>query len=484
MEESYMNKQLSFCDFYSDFNKLVSRPPQLLQLLDEYISISDLIPFSWSSHYYKQTGRPHNNSLFSIVSCLLLQKLLSIPTVELLIVFLNFSSELRDFCKLKNVPDASFFSRFKQDYADDIEEFFHRLVDITEPVCQELGQLFEKEFGINPAHLYIMDTTGIECYVKENNPKFFNSLVKKLQYVYKDKSKEDIYKIAYSQMPKHAEADENIKLQYINGHFCYAHKAVVMSNALGIIRHLDFCDNIEAAFDTSDSSPEDSPEAIKVRWDGKLLKPSMDSFFKHHPSFSIKALAADSGFDDPHNYKYLFKEHNILPIIDLNPRNSNNSLPKPGINEDGIPTCPNDPSLPMKWDGCSGGKNRSFRIKFICPKACRHNGKLVTSCENPCTQSLCGRIFYTYPKDNYRIHTPIPRNSKQWEKYSKFRYIIEQVISSLKLPFQLGSLKQRNLKSNKADLFLAGAAQLITVILAYRMNSFDKIRCSAKTLAA
>jgi hypothetical protein len=60
--------------------------------------------------------------------------------MELLITFLNFSEDLRNFCGLRTVPDPSFFSQFKQDYADDIEAFFHKLVDITEPICQKLGE--------------------------------------------------------------------------------------------------------------------------------------------------------------------------------------------------------------------------------------------------------------------------------------------------------------------------------------------------------
>jgi len=75
-----MIKQLSISDFFEDFNNIVTKPHQLLQLLDQYISIGNLIPSSWSFHYYKHTGRPHDNSLFSIVACLLMQKLLSIPT--------------------------------------------------------------------------------------------------------------------------------------------------------------------------------------------------------------------------------------------------------------------------------------------------------------------------------------------------------------------------------------------------------------------
>jgi len=478
-----MIKQLSFSDFIDDFHKFVVKKPNLLDLLDQYIDISELIPLNWYLRYHKSTGRPHNNSLNSIVSTLLLQKLLSIPTIELLITFLSFSKELRDFCGLNTVPDSSFYSRFKQDYCDDIENFFHKLVDITEPICQEIGQTLVNELGINPAEIYIMDTTGIECYVKENNPKFFNALVKKLQYLNKDKSKEDIYKMAYNKMPKTASVDPNIKLQYINGTFCYAHKTVAISNALGVLRHIDFCDFNSDFHDNTDISTLSSPEQIKLTWDGKLLIPAMENFFNRHHDFNIYALTADSGFDYVPNYQYLFENHGILPVIALNPRNTKQDFGKPGINENGIPTCPKDPSLPMKWDGSCKGKNRSFRNKFICPKSKRlSSGKYVCYCEDKCTTSNSGRMFYTYPKDNYRAHTPIPRDTEQWNQIADLRQIIEQVISRLKLPLQLGNIYTRNRKTIKADLFIAGAAHLIIVLLAYRMGSIDKIR-SIKSIA-
>ncbi|WP_434630862.1 hypothetical protein PQ689_09965 [Thermoanaerobacterium thermosaccharolyticum] len=92
-------------------------------------------------------------------------------------------------------------------------------------------------------------------------------------------------------------------------------------------------------------------------------------------------------------------------------------------------------------------------------------------------------MFYTYPKDNYRVHTPIPRDTEQWNQIADFRHIIEQVISRLKLPLQLGNLKARDRKTIKADFFMAGAMHLITVLLAYRMGAIDKIR-SVKSIAA
>ena len=37
---------------------------------------------------------------------------------SLLILILNFSSELRQFCGIDKVPDASKWTRFKQDFCD------------------------------------------------------------------------------------------------------------------------------------------------------------------------------------------------------------------------------------------------------------------------------------------------------------------------------------------------------------------------------
>ncbi|ANU45813.1 hypothetical protein A4V08_08330 [Lachnoclostridium sp. YL32] len=56
----------------------------------------------------------------------------------LLIVFLKYSQELRDFCGFDVVPDASKFTRFKQDFLFDLQSMFHHLVNLTEPICQRI----------------------------------------------------------------------------------------------------------------------------------------------------------------------------------------------------------------------------------------------------------------------------------------------------------------------------------------------------------
>jgi hypothetical protein len=100
-----------------------------------------------------------------------------------------------------------------------------------------------------------------------------------------------------------------------------------------------------------------------------------------------------------------------------------------------------DPSLPMKCDDSYKGKNRSFMNRFICPKTEKlPDGKYVCSCKDKCTTSDCSRMFYTYPKNNYRVHTPIHKDlkQKQWNQIAGFKHIIEQLKHLPHLPKYLG----------------------------------------------
>lgn len=92
-----------------------------------------------------------------------------VPTDTLLIVFLKYSQELRGFCGFDVVPDASKFTRFKQDFLMDLQSMFDHMVDMTEPICQKLDPQL--------AAMTIFDTSGIEAWVTENNPKYANRII-------------------------------------------------------------------------------------------------------------------------------------------------------------------------------------------------------------------------------------------------------------------------------------------------------------------
>ena len=133
------HKQLTLTEIFDDCqNKFDNDKYQFLVLLDEAINLDDIVPVSFISHFHARTGRPHKHQLYPMLKSLLIQRIFSIPTDSLLIIFLKYSQELRDFCGLDVVPDASKFTRFKQDFLSDLQSMFDHLVDLTEPICQKL----------------------------------------------------------------------------------------------------------------------------------------------------------------------------------------------------------------------------------------------------------------------------------------------------------------------------------------------------------
>lgn len=75
---------------------------------------------------------------------------------------------LRDFCSFTKIPDTSKITRFKQDFLNDLQLVFDNLVNLMEPVCQAID--FVK------ADMTIFDSSGIEAFVTENNPKYANRI--------------------------------------------------------------------------------------------------------------------------------------------------------------------------------------------------------------------------------------------------------------------------------------------------------------------
>ena len=160
-----------------------------------------------------------------MLKAFLLQRIFSIPTDTLLIIFLKYSQELRDFCSFDTVPDGSKFTRFKQHFLLDLQSMFDRLVDLTEPICQKLDPSL--------ASMTIFDTSVIEAWVTENNPKYANRIIKQLKTFKKSHNLDDSYdpyKAAYGSMPSHAASNQAIQQMYINGHFCYAYKFGIITN--------------------------------------------------------------------------------------------------------------------------------------------------------------------------------------------------------------------------------------------------------------
>ena len=155
-------KQLSLADFFTDCQNIFDNDKYaFLVLLENAIDLDEIVPVSFISHFHVATGRPRRHLLYPMLKALLLQLIFSIPTTSLLIVFLKYSQELRDFCGFDAVPDASKFTRFKQDFLSDLQSMFDHLVDLAEPICQCIDK--------QKASMFLFDTSGIEAWVTEKS---------------------------------------------------------------------------------------------------------------------------------------------------------------------------------------------------------------------------------------------------------------------------------------------------------------------------
>lgn len=470
--------QLSLSDIYDSCKSLSENDkPSFLSLLETHLDISEYIPLSFYTRFYKHFGRKRKYHLESFLYAFLIQRIFSIPMDSLLITFLKFSKELREFCDFAKVPDASKFTAFKQKFSEDLSLLFEKLVDITEPICQRINSEL--------ASTLIFDTSGIEAYVTENNPKYINLLIKQIKHFYKDKPNIDPYKMAYSLMPSHAASNPSVKQLYINGHFCYVYKFGLLTNGLGIVRNISFFDDryITEHPDIIIDKKSDSPDEDKSLSDSKALKPVISDFLSAHPLIRPEAFIGDSAFDTIESYSFLLTNcHFSKAVIPLNPRNSTD-LPEPGFDESGHPLCPKDSTLPMKYEGKAPLKSGIVRDKWICPKIKWTDKKRVCFCATPCTPSTSGRMFYTYPEKNLRLYPGIIRDTPEWISTYKQRSVIEQTINHFKENLCVANRKTQNAATIKADLLLAGIAQLITVILADKIHKHELIR-SLKPLLA
>lgn len=471
-------RQISLKDTFSDCRDMfIDDTPSFFQLLDEHFDIHDFIPSVFTNAFYQHLGRNRVYPLSGFLSALILQKLFSIPTDSLLILFLSICRELRDFCGFSKVPDAPLFTRFRQNFEPFIELMFRQMVDFTEPICRLIDSSL--------ANILTFDTSGIELFVSENNPKTLNSLIKRLKAFYKDNPDVDPYKMAYGLMPSASASSPDAKQMYINGHFCYADKFGILANGLGIVRDIVFLDDGFKADhpELPVDKKSDSPEEDKTISDSSALKPVLSDFFAAHPGFHPDTFLGDAAFDSVDIYGFLINDFGFKKtLIPYNPRNES-TLKKVGFNDYGYPTCPNDPSLAMKCCGSTKEKGRSDRIKWCCPKVHMVKGQWVCDCKEPCSTAKKGRTTYTYENMELRMFPGIQRDTPEWDSLYKIRTSIEREINHFKTNMCIAGKHTRNHATTKADVFLAGIASQLTVIVASRMGCPEYIR-SLKPLAA
>lgn len=471
-------KQLNFSDQLPELNTLsYQQPIKFLELLEKHFDIDTFIPESFTNKYYSNLGRNRDISLASILSSLIIMHIFKIPTASLLCIFLALSADIRTFCKFDNkIPDETFLSRFKTTFEKQIAELFKSLAFEVIEICDKINEDLPND-SPNKGHnsKLIYDTSGLKPKVKENNPKTLVSEINKQKAFAKVIDNKDFnpYAAAYKNMPKFAEANPNIRLDFVNGHFGYFYKFGIITNGWGIPLNIHFFDE---EFYSSVKSEFDTPEEQKYEFDNASLRPVLLPFIESLPNNKFNCFLGDSEFDSYENFGFLKSCGFEKAFIPINPRNSKNSdSPLTEVDEEGTPICPLD-KTPFKPDGSCKGKNRSFRLKYICPKSIRVKRNWQCQCKTPCRDTNSTVTVYKYPDKDFRLYPGVQRNSEEWDKTYKLRTTIERGLASIKKDPSIEAPRTTNTTTMRSDLYLSAITKQITVILAYALNKPEYLR--------
>jgi hypothetical protein len=150
----------------------------------------------------------------------------------------------------------------------------------------------------------------------------------------------------------------------------------------------------------------------------------------------IRAASLDAAHDAVGYFRLATTRWRMALVIPLNERNKDNlRYAGPLRLEDGVPICA--AALPMKQAGFCSDR---LRIKWRCPFAASRKTPPLSSCSlfaNGCSDSPYGRVIYTYPEENYRLHTRIPRDSDLWHSHKDARSCAERSVKRKKYDFAL-----------------------------------------------
>jgi hypothetical protein len=114
-----------------------------------------------------------------------------------------------------------------------------------------------------------------------------------------------------------------------------------------------------------------------------------------------------------------------------------------------------------RWGFCPD----RLRLKRRCPLAAAKKTPALTTCPhfgNGCSDSPYGRVIYTYPQENYRLHTLIPRDSDLWQCHQGARSCAERSVKRKKYDFHLLQTRTAGRDRCSFRLMLAAMCQLST----------------------
>ena len=206
--------------------------------------------------------------------------------------------------------------------------------------------------------------------------------------------------------------------------------------------------------------------------DTKELLPLLGQQRVRLPQAHPQVVLADAGYDSAANCQGIVTR-GAVPVI---PLNLGGEQAPPGVtNAQGTPLGPKGEAL-VYW-GRDGGVT-----KWRCPaalgkQACdRYTGAKGTRC----SLSPYGLVLKLPLAQDWRRHTPLPRETKKWRRLYRRRTAVERVIGRLKGHLLLDALRVRGLPKVRVRLTLSLVVMLAAALsMALRQRWPDLRRLTA-----
>lgn len=182
--------------------------------------------------------------------------------------------------------------------------------------------------------------------------------------------------------------------------------------------------------------------------------------------FSIETASLDAAHDALGLYRLATQRWHTALVVPLNERNQGQpQYAGPLRLQGGVPICLADHPMTY-WGFCPD----RLRLKWRCPLAAAKKTDDLSTCpffNNGCSGSPYGRVLYTYPQENYRRYTLIPRDSDLWQAHRDARSCAERSVKRKKYDFQLLQTKTAGRDRWFFRLMLAAMCQHIDAWLTH-----------------
>ena len=156
--------------------------------------------------------------------------------------------------------------------------------------------------------------------------------------------------------------------------------------------------------------------------------------------FPIQVASFDKASDALGMYRLGYELWHTALVIPLNERNQGHFTYTPPITmtTKGTPICPDGRPM-IYWGHCPDRQ----RLKWRCPLKAgkKADRQKPCACQKTCSPSAYGRVVYTYPKTNYRLFTPIPRDSNLWRLHYNHHGCVERSHKRKKYDFLLNQTR-------------------------------------------